>query len=216
MSTNLTASDLKEIGLISILRAPEPVDFVAISRALADGGILAMEITLNTPGALSAIGAVRSAVGSALRVGAGTILDENDARAAVDAGAEFIVTPTLQPQTIALCNSEQVPVICGCLSPTEALTAHRAGADFIKIFPADTFGPEYIRAILAPLPFLNVVPTGGVTLKNLKTWFDTGCAAVAVGGGLIGKQVLMDRDWEELRTSAHQFARAMANIRDGD
>jgi len=213
MSTPMTADEIENAGLIAIVRTNRPTDFVAIARSLAEGGVPALEITLNTPGALEAIAAIRRSADGKLRIGAGTILDADDARAAIDAGAEFIVTPTLQLDTIALCKSESIPIVCGCLSPTESLCAHRAGADFIKVFPAETFGPDYIKAMLAPLPFLKVVPTGGVTLINLKTWFDAGCRAVAIGSGLVGKQVLADSDWDDLRTKAQQFARVLATIR---
>jgi 2-dehydro-3-deoxyphosphogluconate aldolase/(4S)-4-hydroxy-2-oxoglutarate aldolase len=213
MSETVSAVELEEIGLIAIVRANQSVDLLSIANALADGGIRAMEITLNTPGALDAIKQIRSELGARLHVGAGTILEPDDARRSLDSGAEFIVTPTLQPETIALCNSANVPIFCGCLTPTEALSAHYAGADFIKIFPAETFGPAYIKAILAPLPFLKIVPTGGVTINNLKAWFDSGCAAVAVGSSLINSDVIQNRDWDGLRNTASHFVQTLNNIR---
>jgi len=213
METPLTASELEEIGLVAIVRTPLMTDFTAIAEALANGGFRAMEITLNTPGALDAISAIRRMGIVGLRVGAGTILDSADALGAIDAGAEFIVTPTLQPETIEVCRNAAVPIYCGALTPTEALTAHRAGADFIKVFPAQTFGPGYIRAMLAPLPFLKIVPTGGVTLENMKSWFEAGCVGVAIGSALVGKQVLLDRDWDGLSHTARQFVRVHAGLR---
>jgi len=209
----LTAAELEEIGLIAIVRTDAETDLMRVAEALAEGGIRAMEITLNTPGALPAIGHIRRAFSPVMRVGAGTILGPEDARAAQDAGAEFIVTPTLQTGTIAFCRENGLPIACGCLTPTEALTAHQAGADFIKLFPADTLGPAYVRALRAPLPFLRIIPTGGVTLDNLAAYIQAGSAGVALGGNLVSKAVLRDRDWAGLTATARAHVQALAAAR---
>ena len=213
MTDTLTALELEEIGLIAIVRTHAEADFGRVAEALAEGGIRAMEITLNTPGALPAISAIRRALSPALRVGAGTILGPDDARAAHEAGAEFLVTPTLQPETIAFCRQNALPIACGCMTPTEALAAHQAGADFIKLFPADMLGPAYVRALLAPLPFLRVIPTGGVSLENLAAYLQAGSAGVALGGNLVGKAALRDRDWAGLTATARDYVRALAAAR---
>ena len=213
MTDSLTAAELEEIGLIAIVRTDAEADFGRVAEALAEGGIRAMEITLNTPGALPAIAAIRRALSPAMRVGAGTILSANDARAAREAGAEFIVTPTLQLETIAFCRQNALPIACGCLTPTEALAAHQAGADFIKLFPSDGMGPGYVRALLAPLPFLKIVPTGGVSLDNLAAFIQAGSAGVALGGNLVGKAVLRDRDWAGLTATARGYVQALAAAR---
>lgn len=213
MTDTLTAGELEEIGLIAIVRTNTAADFGRVAEVLAEGGIRAMEITLNTPGALSAIGAIRRALSPALRVGAGTILSADDARAAQDAGAEFIVTPTLQPDTIAFCRKHGLPLACGCLTPTEALTAHQAGADFIKLFPADGLGPGYVRALLAPLPFLRVIPTGGVSVDNLAAYIQAGSAGVALGSNLVGKAALRDGDWAGLTATAREYVQRLAAAR---
>ncbi len=213
MTDTLTAADLEEIGLIAIVRTDLDADFRRVAEALAEGGIRAMEITLNTPGALAAIGAIRRALSPALRVGAGTILGPEDARAAHEAGAEFIVTPTLQLETIAFCREHGLPIACGCLTPTEALAAHRAGSDFIKLFPADTLGPGYVRALLAPLPFLKIIPTGGVSLDNLAAYIQAGGVGVALGGNLVGKAILRDGDWTGLTATAREYVQTLAAAR---
>lgn len=213
MTDILTAAELEEIGLIAIVRTDTEADFGRVAEALAEGGIRAMEITLNTPGALPAIGAIRRALSPTMRVGAGTILRPEDAHAAHKAGAEFIVTPTLQPDTIAFCRQNTLPIACGCMTPTEALAAHRAGADFIKLFPAEGLGPGYIRALLAPLPFLKIIPTGGVSLDNLAAFIQAGSAGVALGGNLVGKAVLRDRDWAGLTAMARGYVQALAVAR---
>lgn len=209
----LTAEELQEIGLIAIIRTDEAADLRRVAGALAEGGIQAMEITLNTPGALEAVGAIRREYGPTLRVGAGTILDGGDARQAINAGAEFIVTPTLQRDSIAVCREHRVPIACGCLTPTEALAAHRAGADFIKLFPADGLGPAYVRALRAPLPFLKIIPTGGVSLETLPAFIQAGCAGVAVGGNLVSQEILRDRDWDTLTQTAREYVEALAAAR---
>jgi 2-dehydro-3-deoxyphosphogluconate aldolase/(4S)-4-hydroxy-2-oxoglutarate aldolase len=148
----LTAPELEVAGLIAIIRAISDNGLLAAAEALSRGGVTALEVTLNTPNALEVIARVRRELGSKVRVGAGTILGPDDARRAVAAGAEFIVTPSLQPATIAFCRAQQVPILCGCMSPTEVFIAHQAGADFIKLFPAAALGLEYVGALLAPLP----------------------------------------------------------------
>ena len=213
MTDTLTAAELEDIGLLAIVRTDREADFGRVAEALAEGGLRAMEITLNTPGALAAIGEIRRSMSPALRVGAGTILGPDDARAAHEAGAEFIVTPTLQSETIVYCRQHGLPIACGCLTPTEALAAHRAGADFIKLFPADTLGPGYLRALLAPLPFLKIIPTGGVSLDNLAAYVQAGAAGVAMGGNLVGKAVLRDRDWAGLTATAREYVQALAAAR---
>ncbi len=211
MTEVLTAAEMEEIGLIAIVRTDKITDLLAVGRALMEGGIQAMEITLNTPGALTAIAAIRAELGPALRVGAGTILDAGDAQAAIDAGAEFIVTPTLQPDSIAVCRERGVPIACGALTPTECLAAHRAGADFVKLFPAEILGPAYVRALRAPLPFLKLIPTGGVSLENLPAWVEAGCAGVGLGSHLVSREVLQSPDWNTLTLTARQYVDAWAS-----
>ena len=213
MTQTLTAAELEEIGLIAIVRTDADTDLMRVAEALAEGGIRAMEITLNTPGALPAIGAVRRAFSPAMRVGAGTILGPQDARAAFEAGAEFLVTPTLQPDTIAYCRDNALPIACGCMTPTEALAAHQAGADFIKLFPADTLGPAYVRALRAPLPFLRIIPTGGVSLDTLALFLQAGCVGVALGSNLVSKTVLQNQDWDALAATARRYVQTFASAR---
>lgn len=213
MPNTLTAAELQEIGLIAIIRTDLDTDLMRVAEALAEGGIRAMEITLNTPGALTAITAIRYAFSPGMRVGAGTILNASDARSAFDAGAEYIVTPTLQLDTITFCRQQGLPIACGCMTPTEALTAHQAGADFIKLFPSDTLGPGYIRALLAPLPFLKIIPTGGISQDNLAAFFQAGCVGVALGSNLVSKAVLRDQDWAKLTVAAREYVQILAEAR---
>ena len=196
--------------LIAIVRFSEHVDLFRIGEALVSGGVTVLEITLTTPGALSAIIALRKYLPSEILVGAGTILDAGDVRLAADAGAEFIVTPTLQIDSIVAANAADLPIACGAYTPTEALAAHRAGADFVKIFPADSIGIGGIKAMLAPLPFLKVIPTGGVQLDNIREFLDIGCPAVAVGSGMLPKNLVDANKWDELAETAAQFVKAVS------
>jgi 2-dehydro-3-deoxyphosphogluconate aldolase/(4S)-4-hydroxy-2-oxoglutarate aldolase len=202
------AEQIVDAGLIVIIRTSSSEHLVEAARALEAGGVRAMEITLNTPGALAAIAAIRSALPGML-CGAGTILTPDDAAAALGAGAQFIVTPTLQLDTVAFCRERGVPVTPGCASPTEALAAHRAGADFIKVFPAATLGLVHIAALLEELPELRLVPTGGVTPENCEQYFRAGCALVAAGSAM-SKSFLEKRDCAGLTAMARKFTDAVA------
>jgi 2-dehydro-3-deoxyphosphogluconate aldolase/(4S)-4-hydroxy-2-oxoglutarate aldolase len=206
------ARQIIDAGLIAIIRAGAGVDLLGAARALAAGGVRVMEITLNTPGALAAIAAVRAEMPEML-CGAGTILTPGDAAAAIEAGAQFIITPTLQLDTIAYCREQGEPVAPGCASPTEALAAHRAGAEMIKIFPAATFGLSHIGAILAAMPQLNLVPTGGVTPGNVGQYFAAGCRVVGVGANLVSRAILETRDWAGLTNAARAYVDAIAAAR---
>lgn len=198
---------MKLEGVIAIVRTKEPVDLLATCQALAEGGFRFMEITLNTPGALEGIGAARRALEGRAVVGAGTILNANDARRAMAHGAEFIVTPTLQPDSVAVCNEAAVPICCGAMTPTEILAAHRAGADYVKLFPASVLGPDYIRNVLGPLPFIQFVPTGGIGLNNVAEYLKV-CPAVGVGGNLVDLDVLRAGDWSEVTRRARRYVEA--------
>ncbi len=202
-----------ESGLIAIIRSKSADGIVEAAQAIATGGINAIEVTLTTPGALDSICALRSM--GHIRIGAGTILEVEDAHRAIEAGAEFIVTPTLQPETIACCREHQIPIVCGCLTPTEAYAAFKGGADLQKLFPAENLGPKYIRALLAPMPFLKIVPTGGVNLENLHEFFDAGCGAVGLGSNLATPKLLAGKDWDGLTGLARQYADRLGEWRKG-
>jgi len=166
-----------------------------------------MEITLNTPGALAGISQVRDQLGESVTIGAGTILGPDDARKAIDAGAQFIVTPTLQLDTIAECREQGVPILCGAMTPTEIFAAHQAGADFVKLFPAGSLGLDYIKSVLAPLPFVRFVPTGGVSLQNIASFLEV-CPAVGVGSNLVDLRLVAEGRWDDLTALARRFAEA--------
>ena len=194
---------LLESGVIAVVRAPEADRVRAVARALAAGGVGAVEITLTTPGAIALIADLaRDDDLSGCVVGAGTVLDEAAARAVIDAGARFVVSPTLDHAVIRACRERAVPCMPGAFTPTEILEAWRAGASLVKLFPAASLGPDFIRDVLAPLPFLRLVPSGGVTLENAAEWIRAGAAAVSVGGALLRAALLGHESAAELTARA--------------
>ena len=202
-------------GIIAIVRALKPVPALPLFEALIAGGLKAMEITMTTPGALSAIREAREKIGDRAVIGVGTVIDADTCRAALDAGAEFIVTPVCRPELVAIAHAAGCPIMLGAYTPTEAQTAHEAGADFIKIFPADTLGPGYIKALRAPLPHLRIVPTGGVDLHNVADFLKAGCAALGVGSSLVSAKILQEANWPELTRRANEFVSAALQTKDG-
>lgn len=196
---------IKETGVIAILRAENSSRLLDASDAVRMGGITVIEVTMNTPGALDIIRHASTKYGNDILFGAGTVLDSETARAAIDAGADFIITPTLNVATIKLCNRYSIPVAAGCATPTEALTGWEAGADMIKLFPADIGGPELLRAILAPLPQLDIIPVGGVTIENAAEFIRKGAFALGVGNTLASKELLDKRDFAEITKRAEAF-----------
>jgi 2-dehydro-3-deoxyphosphogluconate aldolase / (4S)-4-hydroxy-2-oxoglutarate aldolase len=206
---------ITEPGVVAIYRAESAAAFSKVAGALLAGGITAMEITMTTPGALEALAAARRQLGEAVLLGIGTVLDGNTAKSAIEAGAEFVVTPVFRPEVIAVCQRAEKPVMSGAYTPTEAFTAVEAGADFVKIFPADGLGPGYIKAIRAPLPQLKIIPTGGVDVKTCGQFIKAGCVAVAAGGSLISKHVLEREDWDALTQTAAAFVEAVRRARNG-
>jgi 2-dehydro-3-deoxyphosphogluconate aldolase / (4S)-4-hydroxy-2-oxoglutarate aldolase len=169
-----------------------------------------MEVTMTTPDALGVIKSVSEALGDQIIMGVGTVLDTETCRMAILAGAKFVVTPVMKIEIIQMCHRYSVPIACGAYTPTEALAAHEAGADFVKIFPADTLGPGFMKAILAPLPMLRLIPTGGVDAGTAKSFLDAGCVAVAAGSSLVSKEILKNRDWAALTARAQALVKAVA------
>jgi 2-dehydro-3-deoxyphosphogluconate aldolase/(4S)-4-hydroxy-2-oxoglutarate aldolase len=200
-------------GIVAIMRADSPEHLVPAAGALLEGGVTAMEVTLTTPNALGAISGIASLYGERVLIGAGSVLDAESCRAAILAGAQFIVTPVLQPEVIRMGNRYGKPTICGAYTPTEALAALEAGADFVKIFPADDLGPKFIKNILAPMPQLPLIPTGGVTPETVESFIKAGSVALGIGSGLVSKAVLERCDWATLSAAAAQYVAAVKKAR---
>ena len=212
-SRSQTIQKILNPGVIAVIRADSSAQLMNVADALVKGGAPTMEVTMTTPNALQVISDVRAKFGDAICMGVGTVLDTETARAAILAGAEYVVTPTLNVEVIKLCRRYAKPIIAGAYTPTEALTAWEAGADFIKIFPADQLGPNYIKALKAPLPQLEIIPTGGVDLNTAGDFIKAGCAAVAAGSSFVSKEILKSQDWPKLIETAKKFIEVIAKAR---
>jgi len=195
-------------GIIAVVRAKRADQAVPLAEALVAGGVIAVEITMTTPNAIAAIREASSKLGERALIGVGTVLDEPTCRAAIDAGAQFVVSPICRRELIPIAHKAGKPIMLGSYTPTEAQLAHEAGSDFIKIFPADGLGPNYIKALRAPLPHLKIVPTGGVDLKTIGDFLKAGCVAVGAGSALISKDILEHDDWPTLSRVAAEFVKA--------
>lgn len=172
-------------GVVGIIRLKDPSRLPGVVDALAEGGVRALEITMTVPGAVDLIRKTAAALPSGFLLGAGTVLDVETARRVVDAGARFLVSPVMRVELIEAARELDVPILPGCLTPTEILTAWEAGADIIKIFPATALGPTYLRDIHGPLPSVKLMPTGGVSVENAGDWIRAGAIAVGVGSALL-------------------------------
>src|SRR5437899_6768328 len=182
-------------GIIAIFRTDRMEPVLPACEALIAGGIVALEITLTVPHALAAIREAREKFDSQAVIGAGTVLNAETCRAAIKAGAEFVVSPIVRAQVVAAAHDLDRPVMLGAYTPTEAQLAHEAGADFIKIFPADSLGPNYIRALRAPLPHLRIIPTGIAKAEDVTDFIKAGCAGVGLGSLLVSHEILRTNNW---------------------
>lgn len=200
-------------GIIAVVRAQKAEQVPPLSDALLAGGVIAIEITMTTPNAIAVIAEASRKLADRALIGVGTVLDADTCRAAIDAGAEFVVTPICRTELVAIAGSANRPIMLGAYTPTEAQRAHEAGADFIKIFPADTLGPGYMKALRAPLPHLRLVPTGGVDVNNVADFLKAGCPAVGVGSSLVAAKLLQENNWAELTRRAEAFVKAAQGAR---
>ncbi|MCB1021777.1 MAG: bifunctional 4-hydroxy-2-oxoglutarate aldolase/2-dehydro-3-deoxy-phosphogluconate aldolase [Bryobacterales bacterium] len=214
MSRNATVSKILEVGVVPIVRTASSETALEAARAVHRGGIQLLEVTMTVPGALKVLEKLADELGDGLLLGAGSVLDPETARAAMLAGARFIVTPGLSVRTVEMCKRYSVAALPGALTPTEVITAWEAGADMVKIFPVDNMGgPAYIKALKAPLPQIDMVPTGGVDLDNLADFLKAGASAVAVGSSLMKKAALKEGRYELIEAAAKDFLRVAAAAR---
>ena len=182
-------------GIVAVVRSQDSGQLVEVVRALADGGVTVAEITMTVPGALDVIKQARAVLGDRILLGAGTVLDPETARAAFLAGAEYIVSPTVNVEVIRLCQRYDKLVMPGAFTPTEILTAWEAGADIVKVFPADVVGPAFFKAIKGPLPQIRVMPTGGVDLTTAAAFLKAGACCLGVGSQLVDPALVHARNF---------------------
>ncbi len=206
-------SQLLAEKVIAIVRLDSGEQLIRVAEALHAGGLCAIEFALTTPGALEMLEKASATFGDQVLLGAGTVLDPRMARAAMSAGADFIVTPTVQLRTVDICKRYGKPVVAGAMTPSEMMAVWEAGADLVKVFPAGNLGgADYVRAVLAPLPQLRLVPTGGVSAANVGDYLRAGAAAVAVGGSLVDKQAVANGDWAKISSEAERLNRAVRDV----
>lgn len=206
---------IKEIGVIPVVRATSADEAMRAVDAIREGGISVLEITMTVPGAIDVIAKVSARFGDEALVGAGTVLDPEIARACIESGAQFIVSPALNVETIACCRELEVTVMPGALTPTEVVKAWNAGADFVKVFPAGAVGgPSYLKALKAPLPQIELIPTGGVSLKTAADFIKAGAAALGVGADLVDIKAIREGQAALITERARQFVDIVRNARE--
>ena len=215
MTREARLQQVLDCGIVAVVRSQDSQQLVEVVRALADGGVTVAEITMTVPGALDVMRQVRQALGDRVLLGAGTILDTETARAALLAGAEYIVAPTLNLDVIRLCRRYDKLVMPGAFTPTEVLAAWEAGADIVKVFPADVVGPAFFRALRGPLPQVRLMPTGGVDLNTAATFLTAGACCLGVGGQLVEPAAVAAGNFGRIRDLASQYASIVKRARGG-
>jgi len=200
-------------GIVAVLRAASGEHIADVAEALLAGGIEAIEVTFSVPRAVHVLEQVADRLGDKIVLGAGTVLDPETARAAILAGAGFIVAPTLNLEVIRLCKRYSKAIMPGALTPTEILTAWEAGADIVKVFPSDLTGPGYLKAIRRPLPQIRLMPTGGVNLQTTADFIKAGACAVGIGSELADPQAIANRQFDKLTALARQFVDIVRSAR---
>jgi 2-dehydro-3-deoxyphosphogluconate aldolase/(4S)-4-hydroxy-2-oxoglutarate aldolase len=199
---------LSRIPIIGIMRGAATEAVETAAEAAVRGGLRILEITLNRPEAFDQIASLSSRFGDEIDLGAGTVLDADAAATALSAGAQFIVTPALLPEVVEFCRSRAVPVFPGAFSPTEIFSAHRAGAEMVKIFPAASLGPDYIKSLKGPFPDIRLMPTGGVSAASAPDYFAAGAAAIGAGGELFRNDWLKSGNWSAIEEAARAYVQA--------
>jgi 2-dehydro-3-deoxyphosphogluconate aldolase/(4S)-4-hydroxy-2-oxoglutarate aldolase len=206
-------AQIESVGVVAVVRAGADSSLVDVARALSGGGVSACEITMTTPGALAGITAVAHELADQTLVGVGSVLDAETARMAILAGAQFVVSPTFDPRVIEMAHRYGCPIIAGAMTPTEILSAWSAGADAVKVFPANHFGPQYFRDLHGPMPQLKLTPTGGVDLTTVAEWISAGAFAVGAGSALVRKDLLAAQNWKGLTALAAEYVSAVKTAR---
>lgn len=213
MSSQAVVGAIAAGGVIAIIRLPSGDDLLPVAEAIREGGVPAIEFTLNTPGALQALERTRGRLGEAVRLGVGTVLSAEAARDAVRSGAEFLVAPNLNPEVIRIGREADVVVIPGAFTPSEVAAAHEAGASLVKVFPVTSVGPRYIADLRGPLPHIPLVPTGGITGENAGEYLRAGATALGVGGVILSRELVERRAYREIAERARAFMELVRRAR---
>ena len=209
-----TAQIIERVGLIPVLRAKNPRQAHAVVEAMIAGGVTVVEVTMTCPDACGILTALKEEYGSKLLLGSGTVTTANEAEATIKAGAEFVVSPSLHPEVIAATKAAGKLSMPGALTPTEVITAHRAGADYVKVFPCSAMGgASYLKSLLAPFPHLKLIPTGGVTLKTAEEFIRAGARALGVGSDLVNLAAIDEGKPEIITEAARAYLQVLAKVR---
>ena len=210
-----TAQIIERVGLIPVLRARNAGQAHAVVQAMIAGGVTVVEVTMTVPGAVDLLRELKVRYGSELLLGAGTVTTAAEAQSTINAGAEFIVSPSLHPEVINTTKTNGKLSIPGALTPTEIITAWRAGADYVKIFPCSAMGgASYLKSLLAPFPFLKLIPTGGVTLETAATFIQAGARALGVGSDLVNLTAIDEGRPEIITEAARAYLKVLADLRE--
>lgn len=214
MEKLLVLKRIEEVGIIPVVRVESEEEAIAVAKVIGDAGIPILEITMTVPGAVRVIEKLSKRYGDEVLVGAGTVLDPEAARACIGAGAQFIVSPALNMQTIELCKQQAIAVFPGSLTPTEVVSAWQAGADAVKVFPCSAVrGAKYLRALRAPLPQINLIPTGGVSLSTAKDLISAGAWALGVGADLVNTRAIKAGEYDSVASKARSYVAAVREAR---
>jgi 2-dehydro-3-deoxyphosphogluconate aldolase/(4S)-4-hydroxy-2-oxoglutarate aldolase len=208
-SRDEVVSEIEKLGVVAIIRLQDASAVRGIVDALARGGVRALEVTMTVPGALELIAQIAPTLPADFLFGAGTVLDAETAHRAARAGAQFIVSPVLRPEVIRAAHEDGIPVLPGCFTPTEILTAWELGADIVKVFPATSVGPSYFKDVRGPLPQVKMMPTGGVSIDNVGDWLKAGAVAVGVGSALLDMKAIAAKQFDVIEANAR---RMVANV----
>jgi 2-dehydro-3-deoxyphosphogluconate aldolase/(4S)-4-hydroxy-2-oxoglutarate aldolase len=214
MTKQEVARKVAEIGIVPVIRAATAKQGMMASEAVCEGGITVVEITMTVPGAIELISQLVKSMGSSVLVGAGTVLDAGTAQRCIDAGAEFLVSPGFDFETVKFANRVGKLIMAGGLTPTEVISAWKAGSDLVKVFPCGTVGgAKYIKALKAPLPHIPMIPTGGVNLNTAAEFIQAGSAALGVGGELVSGAALASGNTTEIVENARKFVAIVRETR---
>jgi 2-dehydro-3-deoxyphosphogluconate aldolase/(4S)-4-hydroxy-2-oxoglutarate aldolase len=205
---------IAECGIVAVIRIQDGSRLRAVVDALAAGGITALEVTMSVPRAIDLIGEIAPTLPEGFVFGAGTVVDPDTARAAVRAGARFIVSPVFRPAVIEASHAEGAAAMPGCFSPTEILAAWDAGADVVKVFPATALGPAYFKDLHGPMPQVRLMPTGGVSLENAPDWIRAGAVAIGVGGALVDAKLVAAGNYAAITDRARRFVERVKHARE--
>lgn len=214
MPRNQITNRIIEEGAIAVVRLQDPGKALKVAEAICAGGISIVEITMTVPNALEVIADIDNNLGSDILLGVGSVTDDEMARKAINAGAQFVVSPIYKKSIVQMAHRHNVPALPGAFTPNEIYTAHEEGADIVKVFPADVVGMAFFKAIKAPLPYLKIMPTGGVSLTNAGDWLRAGACAVGVGGALIDKKAIDNNDFDKLTQNARTLSQSIAEARE--